>query len=443
MNNDKKRALIYTRVSHEEQVKYGYSLDAQRESLQQYCHDNNYTIIAEYTDEGISGGEYKKRKGFVKMISDAQPGDTILFTKLDRFSRNLLDANLIVQDLDAKSVSIKAIAEDDIDTTTADGRFIFNLKLSLAQREREKTAERVRDVMKYKGERGELTSGTVPLGYKIENKKAVIDEETKDIAIFIFETYDRTNNLQATYRAMVEKYGRVRCVSSMKNILKSRTYIGLNAYNKPFCEPLIDTDTFNRVQTKLSKNIKKTPTNNVYLFSRLIVCPVCGKRLYAHGYSDYKKYIYYHCASRNLKYGGKCGFAYAREDKIEEQLLNRLQLFAEQKLYQFKRTDVEQHESQIKKLEQKLERLKDLYIDGDIDKTTYNERKRRFESDLTKLRQLTHANGNEALNEIMSLNIKELYLTLNKANRQAVWHRYIEAIIINKDAEIVDVVFCK
>ena len=193
----------------------------------------------------------------------------------------------------------------------------------------------------------------------------------------------------------------------------------------------------------MSKNIKKTPTNNVYLFSRLIVCPVCGKRLYAHGYSDYKKHIYYHCASRNLKYGGKCGFAYAREDKIEDQLLKRIKLYAEQKLYQFKRTDVEQHENDIKKLESKLERLKDLYIDGDIDKTTYNARKSQFESDLLKLRQLTQPSKNVVLNEIMDFPIETAYYKLNKEYKQAFWHRFIEAIIINKDAEIVDVIFCK
>ena len=64
---------------------------------------------------------------------------------LDRFSRNVLDANIILKNLNDKGVSIKAINEDDIDTSTADGKFIFDLKLSLAERERNKTSERINE----------------------------------------------------------------------------------------------------------------------------------------------------------------------------------------------------------------------------------------------------------------------------------------------------------
>lgn len=433
-------ALLYTRVSHDEQVKYGYSLEAQKQTLIDYCNNNNYHVKGIYTDEGISGGSITKRKALQRMLSEAEQGDIILFTKLDRFSRNLLDANIIVQDLEAKGISIKATQEDDIDTTTADGKFIFNLKLSLAQREREKTAERVRDVMRYKGERGELVSGTVPLGYKVIDKKCVIDEETAPIARFIFETYDRTNNMQATYRAMVDKFGKVRCASSLKNILTSRTYIGLNAYNTAFCEPLIDVGMFNRIQDKLARNVKKTPTGRIYLFSRLIVCPVCGRKLYAHGYSDNTKNTYYHCSSRYIGYGGKCGFGHIREDKLEAQLLDSIELFAEQTVYRFKTATDTNHDHDKKVLENKLERLKDLYIDGDIDKNEYANRKATFEGELSKLNELTNRNGTLA-NEIMELNVRQIYDKLTPENRQAFWHRFVKKIIVNKDKEVIDVIF--
>ena len=157
-------ALLYTRVSKEDQVKFGMSLDAQLESLKQYCSENNLKIRNIYSDEGISGGSITKRKAFQNMIEEAKPGDIILFTKLDRFSRNLLDANIVVKELTKKDVSIKAINEDDIDTSTADGKFIFNLKLSLAQREREKVSERINDVFAYKIKQGEIVSGQIPYG---------------------------------------------------------------------------------------------------------------------------------------------------------------------------------------------------------------------------------------------------------------------------------------
>ena len=112
-------ARLYVRVSKDEQVKFGYSINAQIDALENYCFENKIKIADTYIDEGISAATIKKRHAFVKMISECENGDIILFTKLDRFSRNLLDANMIVADLDKKNIAIKAINEDDIDTTTA------------------------------------------------------------------------------------------------------------------------------------------------------------------------------------------------------------------------------------------------------------------------------------------------------------------------------------
>jgi hypothetical protein len=100
-------ALLYTRVSKEDQVKYGMSLESQLDDLQRYCSENHLKVRKVYSDEGISGGSIKKRLAFQNMIAESRPGDIILFTKLDRFSRNLLDANITVQELDKKNVEIR------------------------------------------------------------------------------------------------------------------------------------------------------------------------------------------------------------------------------------------------------------------------------------------------------------------------------------------------
>lgn len=149
-----KNVRLYIRVSHEEQVKFGYSIDAQINALKTYCKENKLIVKGRYVDEGISAYSIKKRHALQKMINESENGDIILFTKLDRFSRNVLDANIILKNLNDKGVSIKAINEDDIDTSTADGKFIFDLKLSLAERERNKTSERINDVFKYKAQKG-------------------------------------------------------------------------------------------------------------------------------------------------------------------------------------------------------------------------------------------------------------------------------------------------
>lgn len=154
-----KYVACYCRVSTEEQAKFGFSIQAQKDALEKYCKDNNYKYEF-YIDEGISASSMKKRKSLNEMLNKSSIFDMILFTKLDRLSRNVLDANTINKTLKENNCTMKAIDEDDVDTSTADGLFIFNLKVSLAQREIEKTSERIKFVFDNKREKGEVTSGT-------------------------------------------------------------------------------------------------------------------------------------------------------------------------------------------------------------------------------------------------------------------------------------------
>ena len=151
-----KYVACYCRVSTDEQAKFGFSIQAQKDALEKYCKKNGYNYEF-YIDEGISAS-MKKRKALNEMLNKLNSFDMILFTKLDRLSRNVLDANNINKLLIENKCTMKAIDEDDVDTSTADGTFIFNLKVSLAQREIEKTSERIRFVFRNKREKGEVTS---------------------------------------------------------------------------------------------------------------------------------------------------------------------------------------------------------------------------------------------------------------------------------------------
>ena len=142
-----KYVACYCRVSTEEQSKFGFSIQAQKDALEKYCKENNYKYEF-YIDEGISASSMKKRKALNEMLSKVSVFDMILFTKLDRLSRNVLDANNINKLLIDNKCTMKAIDEDDIDVSTSDGRFIFNLKVNLAEHERNKDSERINRVNK-------------------------------------------------------------------------------------------------------------------------------------------------------------------------------------------------------------------------------------------------------------------------------------------------------
>ena len=114
-----KYVACYCRVSTEEQKKFGFSIEAQKDALEKYCRENGYKYEF-YIDEGISASSMKKRKALNEMLSKVNVFDIILFTKLDRLSRNVLDANNINKLLIDNKCTMKAIDEDDIDTSTAD-----------------------------------------------------------------------------------------------------------------------------------------------------------------------------------------------------------------------------------------------------------------------------------------------------------------------------------
>lgn len=431
-------ALLYIRVSTEEQVKYGYSLDAQEKALREWCDNNNYIVKKVYADEGISGGSIEKRKALQKMISDSLEGEIIIFTKLDRFSRNLLDANIIVKELDKKGVGIKAINEDDIDTTSADGRFIFNLKLSLAQREREKTSERIRDVNTYKKAQGEIVNGATPLGYKIVDKHFVINEETKDIALFIFNCFDKTNNLDEVHRQLLDKYGISRHRRTIKNHLLNTVYIGERYGNTRYCEPLIDRDLFERVGKRLAMNPRQSKNNHVYLFSKMIICPLCGNRIYAQPPRRETFATYYRCGNRRY---GQCEFKSLREDRIEEQMLDKIKIFADREKYRLKKQKTIDYSSEIKSLKSKLSRLTELYIDGDIDKETYNNRKSAFEQRLNEISATNTVQENKALDTIIEMDIREIYNALTRENKRTFWLHYVDKIEVDVDGNVTDISF--
>ena len=128
------RAGLYERVSTEEQALKGYSIEAQKDLLEEYCHKNEIKIVGHYTDEGISGAKPPlKRPSLQRLLDDVQAGkvDIILFTKLDRWFRSVQEYYKVQEILDKHNVSWKTVLED-YNTDTSDGRLKVNIMLSVA-----------------------------------------------------------------------------------------------------------------------------------------------------------------------------------------------------------------------------------------------------------------------------------------------------------------------
>ncbi|QGN55053.1 recombinase family protein [Novosphingobium sp. Gsoil 351] len=194
MAERKLRCAVYTRKSTEDGLEQEFnSLDAQYEACAAYAvsqrHEGWVLNPERYDDGGFSGGNME-RPGMKRLLADVTAGkvDIILLYKIDRLTRSLADFAKIVEVLDKAGASFVSITQS-FNTTTSMGRLTLNMLLSFAQFEREVTGERIRDKIAASKRKGMWMGGPVPLGYRVENRKLVVDEVEADLVRHIMQRY--------------------------------------------------------------------------------------------------------------------------------------------------------------------------------------------------------------------------------------------------------------
>lgn len=285
-----KKVALYGRVSTEEQKLHGLSIAAQKQTLHKYCEDNGYTNIEEYFDEGVSASAMKKRKQFQRLLEDCRAGkiELILFTKLDRWFRHVGKYHVIQDELSSLGVPWKAVLEPLFETITAIGKGHINFYLTTAQIEVDRTSERIMDINKYKISQGQVLTGSIPFGYKIDPKtrKPIIDEETVHISRYILENYERVQSKRKMMREVYAKFGVPVNYNKVSEILKNKKYTGLYRGIPDFFPPIISVAQYEKNQEIVKRNVKeyypRTGANKehkVYIFSGLLKCAECGSML--------------------------------------------------------------------------------------------------------------------------------------------------------------------
>jgi site-specific DNA recombinase len=188
------RCAIYTRKSTEEGLDQAFnSLDAQREACAAYVKSQaslGWKLIARpYDDGGLSGGTME-RPALQDLLEDIKAGrvDVVIVYKIDRLTRSLMDFARMVEVFDRHEVSFVSITQQ-FNTTTSMGRLTLNVLLSFAQFEREVTSERIRDKIAASKKKGMWMGGPVPMGYRVEQKRLVIEPTEADLVRQLFDLY--------------------------------------------------------------------------------------------------------------------------------------------------------------------------------------------------------------------------------------------------------------
>ena len=190
----KLRCAVYTRKSSEEGLEQEFnSLHAQREACEAYIasqRSEGWVLVRDqYDDGGISGGTLE-RPGLKRLMADIEDGlvDVVVVYKIDRLSRSLADFAKLVEVFDRNGVTFVSVTQS-FNTTTSMGRLTLNILLSFAQFEREVTAERIRDKVAASRRKGMWMGGVPPYGYRVENRKLVVDEDTAAHVRWIFARF--------------------------------------------------------------------------------------------------------------------------------------------------------------------------------------------------------------------------------------------------------------
>lgn len=438
-----KRLAGYVRVSHDEQKKFGFSVQAQIERIKKYAEETKSQLVEIYIDEGFTATKMK-RPALLRMLDDLHKFDVIVFTRLDRFSRNVLQANKMVETIESYNVAIKSIEEEDIDTSTADGKFNFDLRVSLAEREAKKTSERIKSVFTFKIENGQPVSGRQPYGYTIdENKKIIKDEDTKHIVEDIFEYFAKHHSIRQTMFHINDKYNLDRGYNTYWKIITDTEYYGEYRENPNYYDPYITKEQYLRNQELVKAQIKKGSTKHVYLFTSLLFCPDCGYKLTGKYHKRTNKngtvseYWNYACGSNKRE--KKCSnIKCINERYILDYLIENVEELAEKhiaEVLEVKPTkETVSHEKRIKEILEEIDSLNYMFQKKRINIKKYDKDYEALEKELASLKDEEPVNKDiTILEEFLNSDWKEIYYSLTKENQRALWRNLIRRIDFDDD----------
>jgi site-specific DNA recombinase len=313
---NKQNIALYLRVSTEDQAKEGYSLEVQREYLESFATREGYEVFKIYSDDGISAYS-TRRPALQALLADAKAKrfESVLVHKIDRFSRNLKDLLMLVDELSSYGVAFKS-ATEPFDTTTSAGKLMFQQLGSFAEFERNRIAERVFPGMIKGVQQGNWQGARfAPFGYAYNKAKKLLEVEEREASIvkLIYTMYisDKSTHDIAAYldrkgyktRTGKQFYNKFIC-----DILKNQIYTGKIVWNKKHYDKnqktkkyykyirndpskiivaqgrhkaIVDDEDFAEVQRRLAEK-KKTwrprVKNKEYLLTGLLTCSKCNHK---------------------------------------------------------------------------------------------------------------------------------------------------------------------
>ena len=380
-----KIAGVYIRVSSEEQAREGFSLQEQKERLQEFCKFKRYDIYKVYEDAGISA-KNDKRPAYQELMADVKSKkiNVIIAFKLDRLTRSVYDIEKLMNIVNEHECDIDCMA-DESNTTTSNGRMVMRIMTSVSQNEIEKCSERTK-----LGMAGAIKSGHIPcrttIGFKRDEKKLVVNDKTKDIIVRVFDLYLEGKS----HQAISNIYNKENILnkkwydSTISKILANELYKGDYVHGKKQKKPtyyenvvprIVSKEKWENCQTQKLRNARHFERTVTYLFTNKLKCSTCNNFYGGSATTkpNGKKYYYYKCnvCKTNLK---ERDIEYALITQIitilkYDDLVNKyFTPFIKSKL-ELDKTD---YGKELKDLDKQEDRIKNAYIKGIVKIDTFD-----------------------------------------------------------------------
>lgn len=264
------RAAIYVRVSTDEQAAEGYSIEAQKEMLQDWCLVEGWEVAGVYEDDGFSGRS-DKRPAYRKMMAEMDRWDVLVVVKMDRIHRNSRNFMSMMDTL-TKHGKMFVSSSEALDTTNALGRFVVDMIQRLAQLESEQIGERTHMGMREKAEtldaatEGKRTMGfTPPYGYRLRDGALEEDPDELPVVCRMFSEYAEGRSMDSicyglNREGILTRRGNPWNKRNLANVLHNPVYAGYMRWEdlliRHEAETAVSPEEFNNVQERIAANVR-------------------------------------------------------------------------------------------------------------------------------------------------------------------------------------------
>jgi site-specific DNA recombinase len=399
--------FLYARKSTDVEDKQVLSIEAQITELREFAKRESLEIVEELVEK--QSAKIPGRPIFNEMFVRIEKGEAngILAWHPDRLARNSVDGGKIIYLLDTGGLAGLKFPQFWYENT-AQGKFMLNIAFGQSKYYVDNLSENTKRGLRQKVRRGEYP-GLAPVGYQNDprTKTVVVDKKRSVLIRKAFELYAENNSRFEDISNFLAQHGITTSGGKKLHrdrisfILSNPFYYGHFRYSGEVHEgkhqPVVSKKIFDKVQEVMKQRGKpKTKGKVEKPFVGLLHCDECNRMITA---EIQKGHTYYRCTKKNII----CGQPYIREEELDRQLSSLLQKFSlrpdwaaqmnkmlekdKKESAQSATAFVQESETKVKTITVKLQRLLDGYLEQDIEREVYLEKKRNFMSEKKSLEE--------------------------------------------------------